>query len=227
MAGSWALKTTASVINAGLFSDKNPLYMPRAFGRVAPFVRENVQVQPTSGSIALGTTQCTFNLNKQGDYVARISLRGTLKALTAAAAPGTFARYCDMVVQNLVTQVRILYNSQKLQYINPLELQLYPEYYMDDEESANVNTNLLTSLSDAQRAQDAKNTQDFKLTFYTMFLCQTMEQAAFIGGLSQPLQVQIDFNSANNLVQTDDPAYPALVDSSFLTNTYLQVRGLV
>lgn len=223
MASDTILRTAAGIISSGLYNDENLPFGPRKYGQSAPFVRENLNIQPIGGSAALNTT-VTYRVRKQGDFAGRVAFRGTLRALPAPAAL-TFARYMDAVALGLFKEIRIKYNSQKLQTIKPLELLMHQEFHQNDEEQATSSYLTLKDMPDAQRGADAvAGPQSFKVNLYTCFIQHDQSNHFFVNGLANDLEVEIDFEQAVNLVQTDDAAYVVPADSTFLTNTALQVE---
>jgi hypothetical protein len=225
MASDTILRTAAGIISSGLYNDENLPFGPRKYGQSAPFVRENLNIQPIGGSAALNTT-VTYRVRKQGDFSGRIAFRGTLRALPAPTTPlSQFARYMDAVALGLFKEIRIKYNSQKLQTIKPLELLMHQEFHQNDEEQATSSYNTLKDLTDAQRYTDAQaGPQNFKINLYTCFIQHDQSNHFFVNGLANDLEVEIDFETAANIVQTDDSAYVLPADSTFLSNTALQVE---
>lgn len=225
MASDTILRTAAGIISSGLYNDENLPFGPRKYGQSAPFVRENLNIQPIGGSAALNTT-VTYRVRKQGDYGGRIAFRGTLRALPAPVVAGKFARYADGAPLFMIKECRIKYNSQKLQTIKPLELYLHQEFHQNDEEKANSNYNTLLNMPDAQRSADSVSAQNFKVNLYTAFPQHDQSNHLFVNGLANDLEVEFDFDSGANIVQSDDTATPYAIpaDSTFLTNTALQVE---
>jgi hypothetical protein len=232
------IRTAGTVIGSALYDDRLPLVQPRNFAKVAPHVVENLQLQPSTGQFQPGTT-AVWKIRRLGDHVTRIKLVATarelatvLTAVQAIPQAASYVRYPDRAALVFVKEVRIRYNHTRLQTIRPLENQVYIEHWLDQDERVTADLYTLSGMTDAQRIAAAAQPQKWQLNLYTAWSQQDPSNAPFVDGLSNELEIEVDFESAVNFLQTDAASVGTVIPAdsasspSWFTDTCLQVEYL-
>ena len=230
------IRTNASLIGSALVDDRVAIVQPVQFSRVSPHAVQPLQLQPSSGAIQPGNT-AVFKIRRQGDHITRIKLCATARSLSALNTSGkitgsTYIRYPDYAAQVFVKEVRIRYNSTRLQVIRPTELLLHMEHYMNDEEKEAAKFFALGGMTDFQRGQAAMADQNWQLPLYTSFVHYDPSNAIFVDGLANEMEVEFDFETRANFIQTDGTVTLSGIDAdsatspAWFSNGYLQVEYL-
>jgi len=220
------MRTAASIVASGLWDDRVPVVQPQAYGKIAPHVREQILVQPSSGTVIPGTT-VIFKVRKSGgDAVDRVSFVGTLRELQSMLPGGaTFIRYQDRAPLCIIKEARWKYNSQLLQLQRRDEIIQYCETMFQDEEQANSDYNQLGNLTDSQRNAASANPQAFKVTLYNSFLQHDVANSFFCEGMASELELELDLDTMANVVQCDGtPTLTADSIGNWISSSGLQIE---
>lgn len=227
------IRTNASIMGSALVADNVAVVQPLQYARISPHAVESIAIQPSSGAVQPGNT-AVFKVRRQGDHVLRVKLCATARTLSglAGVAGSTFIRYPDRAALCFVREVRIRYNSQRLQTLRPSEILLHTELYMNDEEKEAANYMMLGGMTDFQRNMEASQDQNWQLPLYTSFMMHDPSNAPFVDGLANEIEIEFDFDTRANFIQTDGTVTLSSVPAdsatgpSWFSNAYLQVDYL-
>jgi hypothetical protein len=200
----FGLRTTATLVSADKFDDRNSPFLPTAPIKVAPFIREPTDVPPLT-PIGLGLSNIRFEIPKtNGDNVTKIWLSIDWNLLNKTGGTATFARYCDYLGICCIREIRIKYGTQTLQTIHKEHLYIWQQKYLATDQAVLREQKLVKgNLPADQRKNFFKKAFRTKTQIYNAFFADDMSKALQIQGLSQKLTVEVDTEPDNNLIQQD------------------------
>ncbi len=200
-----ALAVTASgPLTAGWFDSKVNPFFPTKPVKVAPHVRESVEIQPITSGGGLSSTNDAFEVPKLGNFLCRLYFLISWASLSAATAgTGTFFRPMDGIGIYCIKQIRIIYSQNKLQTIRPDDLLLMHNKWYPDEQRVILDDMVKLNMTPQQR--DLLKAKAFvtKLPLHNFISQQDLTQAMAPHGLSQKIRVEFDYETPQKCFQAD------------------------
>ncbi len=200
-----ALAVTASgPLTAGIWDDKVNPFFPTKPVKVAPHVRESVEIQPITSGGGLGSTNDAFEVPKLGNHLCRLYLMIVWASLSAVTAgTGTFFRPMDGIGIYSIKQIRVVYSQNKLQTIRPDDLLLMHNKWHTDEERTTLDDMVKLNLTPQQR--DLLKAKSFvtKLPLHSFISQKDLSQALAPHGVSQKLRIEFDYETPQNCFLAD------------------------
>ncbi len=213
MASEVMIRTAAGMVSADKFDINNSPYLPVEHTRVAPFIREPVELSPVSGSVILknSVTTVRWECHKTADYIGNVCVRATVSDIApnpAYVSPNTgvasaMVRYSDYLGLHMFQQIRVKYGTQLLQTIYPEEIWVAINSIEDDEEQAAYKWLVRGDLTTIQRQNLRTAPQEIKIPLLTAFFHREECQHLFMNGLTSKLAIEVDFLPPSYWVQSD------------------------
>ncbi len=220
--------TASGPLTAGLFDDSVVPMLPTKFTKVAPHVRDWLEVQPTISGSGPGGTD-VFEVPRQGNFVVQLFLCIVWATMSGASlGTATFLHYIDGVGLYVVNQIRVIYGNGKIQTIRPDDLAIMHNKWYGDERRATLDDMVKMNLTPAQRDLLCAKSFYTKLPLHPFLSQQDLSNAFCPYAVSQKLRIEVDYKPLTQLLQADGtftaPYNVTTAPGSYWTSRFLMVE---
>lgn len=205
----------ASIIGSQWLNTDASIFLPTAPALTKGFIRELIDVTDQSGLNFAPSTNPRFQISRDVDLVSDVALRWTLSGLPAGLWNGgaTFARWVQNAALTAWEQIEVKSGTQRLQTINPIEIMLYIQFYLEPVARRNALRQIFGG-TPAERTTLSTADYEVMVPLYTCLglrLHGDPSQSFFVRGLNDYLSFNVRMRAITAMIETDGtiPTQPA------------------